>query len=114
MRRMRISDAIAEGMVFAMIRHPIEARPFACQCADPGNKIPHNWIRRKAAMRQHAVVAQANANAASEPMQTDQQDQTRPGEIPRCCQRTQMNGAEPSQHNPRKTISRDVLMMLSA
>src|SRR5262245_37174690 len=100
MRRMRIALLIGERVMFAMIGDPIDYRSFAGQAADERQQPPHRAIGRKAQMREMPVKAQANANAASDPMQHQSEHDRLPRKEKWRRQTPDMDDSEPQHVRP--------------
>ena len=98
--RMRIAGLVAVQVMFTMIGNPLDWRPLPCQQADQSNQPIHERIGLEAAMREQAMIAQADTDAAGKPAQEHTGEETGPGEAERCCEDAQMNGDDPADIRP--------------
>ena len=78
MGRVRIALLVAEAMVLAVHGDPGDRRTFAGQRAQQAEQAADPAIGLKTAMGQQAMVAQANAQAAGDPGEQAEGDQSRP------------------------------------
>ena len=99
-RRVRIFVLIAIGVVLAMRGDPLQRRAFARHLAHEREEPTHRLRRGEAAVREQAVVAHADADAAGDELHHDEQREPLPREEERRGQRTDMQRAEPSDDRP--------------
>ena len=92
--------AFAEGMVLAVIRHPMERRTLAGDAPHPGVKHLHSPGGRETAMREETVIAEADAKAAGGPTERHADRQPRPGEVEGGHQGRSMDHADPDHDRP--------------
>ena len=78
-RRMRIARLVAMSMMLAMVGDPGESGAFAGKSADQRKQPFHRPIGLKAAVRQHPMEAEADAQSA-DPAQHDRQAEGFPSE----------------------------------
>ena len=84
---MRIAVEIAERMVLAVRRNPVEHGSLSGKTADQ-SQSPFDWCRRlEASMRKVTMETETDSHAAAKPMQEDGNAKRRPAEKPWCRQR---------------------------
>ena len=90
-RRVRIALLVAEAVVLAMHGDPGDRRTFAGQRAQQAEQAADPAIGLKTAVRQKAMIAQANAQAAADPRKNAEGDQADPGKAKRRGQRADVH-----------------------
>src|SRR5947207_7631488 len=73
-RRMRIAGLIAVSVMLAMVGDPIDDRAFTGQPANEADQPADRLIGGEAVVRQIAMKAEADADAAGEPVERKYQD----------------------------------------
>ena len=99
-RRVRIALLVAEAMVLAMHGNPSHRRAFSGHGAQQAEQAADPGIRLKTSVRQKAMVAQANPQAAADPGENAKRHQANPGEAERRRQCANMQNGNPADYRP--------------
>ena len=102
-RRMRIAFFIAVGVMLAMVGNPNDGGTFAGEAAEERDEPFDRPVGLKTAVGEQAMIAQANADAAGEPVQTEEQADGFPGEEERSGEAAGMHNAKPNDGAPIET-----------
>ena len=97
---MWITFLIAECMVLAMIGHPGDGGALPGDAAEKREQKPHRRGRVETAVGQQTVVAEADSQAAGDPIEEQADRQPRPGEEKGRSERCQVDAADPDQDGP--------------
>ena len=82
-------------MMIAVCAHPAQSASFQAERAEEGESVFHPFRALEATMREQAVIAEADAESAGDPDQSDEGPERRPGEGKRGqqCSGVNNNGA---------------------
>jgi hypothetical protein len=100
--RVRIAILITERMVLAVVGHPVERGALAGDAPEQAEQKPQRRGSLKAAVREEAMVAEADAETAGHPVEHQADGEPRPGEAEGRGERRHVNPADPEQDRPIK------------
>ncbi|CAD78147.1 hypothetical protein-transmembrane prediction [Rhodopirellula baltica SH 1] len=99
-RRVRITFEVTVCVVFSVVGDPIKRRSFSGKTANGSERVSHPVVSLHASVGQQAVIAEANPEAASDPVQHQSGDQSGPRECERCGQANDVSHRQPSDGPP--------------